>query len=153
MTNKRIYYVMRPGTKVFISISMVRDTIILESIYIILPILFIFQNIRIQTIPKKKDLSFCFPKTDFSAEIRKLKAHRKMWQNNRKNKLRQNKLYYYTWIFYQCYFCNKNIEVGRDKLILLSFPYAKVLRKRCSYWNNYFRFGCLNLWYPSENRM
>ena len=96
MTNKRIYYVMRPGTKVFISISMVRDTISLESIYIILSILFIFQNIRIQTIPKKKDLSFCFPKTDFSAEIRKLKGHRKMWQNNRKNKLRQNKLYYYT---------------------------------------------------------
>ena len=87
---------MRAGAKVFISISMARDTIILDSIYIILPILFIFQNIRIQTIPKKKDLSFCFPKTDFSAEIRKLKAHRKMWQNNRKNKLRQNKLYYYT---------------------------------------------------------
>ena len=96
MTDKRIYHVMRAGAKVFISISMARDTIILDSIYIILPILFIFQNIRIQTIPKKKDLSFCFPKTDFSAEIRKLKAHRKMWQNNRKNKLRQNKLYYYT---------------------------------------------------------
>ena len=62
MTNKRIYYVMRPGTKVFISISMVRDTIILESIYIILPILFIFQNIRIQTIPKKKIFLFVFQK-------------------------------------------------------------------------------------------